>query len=51
MVTTNTDGNWKSVEGTLVEILNELNTDNVKKLDQAQMFHDGTNYVAVYYDG
>lgn len=50
MATVNTDGNWKSVEGTLVEIIAELNSDNVKKLDQAQVFHDGTNYVAVYYN-
>lgn len=49
MVTTNIDGNWKSVEGTLAEILTELNNDNVKKMDNVELVHDGTDYTALYY--
>lgn len=52
-VTTNTDGNWKSAQGTLSEVLSELNSDDAKKSDVVSFEYDSgnSNFVAVYWDG
>lgn len=52
MVTTNSDGGWKSVQGTLTEVLNQLNTDNVKRDDVIGFSYDSgaSNFVVVYWD-
>jgi len=51
-VTTNVEGNWKTAQGTLSEILGQLNSDNVKKEKVEFAFDSGSgNYTALYYIG
>lgn len=52
-VTTNSDGNWRSAQGTLSEVLGQLNSDDVKRSDVVSFEYDNgsSNFVAVYWDG
>lgn len=51
MATTGVSGDWKYIQGTMGEVLSELNTDDVKWDDLDSFTHDGTNFVALYYQG
>lgn len=50
-VSTNQSGSWKSAEGTIAEVLGQLDTDSVGRQDVYMFAQDGTdNIVAVYYN-
>lgn len=38
---------WAAYEGTLQEVLDQMETDGIHTGDVENMFHDGTNYVAL----
>jgi len=46
-VTKNEYGTYVTLEGTLAEVVGQLNTDRVP-IQKAIIFHNGTNYTAVY---
>jgi len=46
-VTKKSYGDYVTLEGTLAEVVGQLHTDAVP-IQRVVMFHDGTNYVAVY---
>jgi len=46
-VTKNSYGDYITLEGTLAEVVGQLHTDGVP-IEKVIMFHDGTNYIAVY---
>ncbi len=46
-VTKNSYGDYVTLEGTLAEVVGQLHTDAVP-IQRVLIFHDGTNYIAVY---
>lgn len=49
-VTTGTDGDWKTAEGTVAEVRAQLNSDGVIPEDVITVYHDsgGSQMVAFY---
>lgn len=48
-VTTEEAGNYKTATGSLLEVIEQLNEDDVKKTMLLDVGHDGTDHFAVYY--
>ncbi len=42
---------WVTLEGTLAEVVGALRDEGVSTTNVVSIFHDGTNYVAVYRKG
>lgn len=45
--TTSAEGQWQTFQGTLQEIIDAFEDQQVRSGDVVTMFHDGTNYVAI----
>ena len=52
MVVTKTQyGPWVALSGTLAEVVQALRDEGISTIQCKNVFHDGTNYVAVYRKG
>ncbi len=50
-VSKTTYNSWVTLEGTLAEVVGALRDEGVSVSNVVAIFHDGTNYVAVYRKG